>query len=298
MTDASTREQALATAARAADLAGVQVVELHDHADMPAVSGLFDAVWGRAGDAGAIMAPEALTALAHAGAQVSGAYRDGALVGATAAFLGLADDGEVFLHSHVTGVVAGAAGRGVGRALKWHQRAWCLQRGIGRVRWTFDPLVRRNAVFNLVLLGARVVAYREDVYGRMQDARNAGAPTDRLVTDWDLTAPRVLAAAADRAAAPDVAAMHRAGAATLLRVDDDETPHLTPTDAPRVLVQVPADIEAIRQRDPDLGNAWAAAIRATLGHALQQGMRVSGCSRDGWYVLAADRSVTELAERS
>lgn len=297
MADASSREQALAVAAGAAEHAGVQVVELHEHADMPAVSRLFDAVWGRSGAAGAVMAPEALTAMAHAGAQVSGAFRAHELVGATAAFLGLADDGEVFLHSHVTGVDEGAAGHGVGRALKWHQRAWCLQRGIGRVRWTFDPLIRRNAVFNLVVLGARVVAYREDVYGRMQDARNAGAPTDRLVADWELTAPRVLAAARGRAAEPDVGAMRRAGADDLLRVDEDGTPHLTATDAPRRLVQVPPDIEAVRQRDPDLASAWAAAVRATLGDALAGGMRVSGCTRDGWYVLAADRSVSELAER-
>lgn len=297
MTDASTREQALAVAARAADDAGVRVVELHHHADMPDVSRLFDAVWGRAGDAGSIMAPEALTALAHAGAQVSGAYRDGEVVGATAAFLGLADDGEVFLHSHVTGVLPGADGRGVGRALKWHQRAWCLQRGIGRVRWTFDPLIRRNAVFNLVHLGARVVTWHDDVYGRMQDERNAGAPTDRLVVDWDLAAPRVLAAAQGRAAEPDVSALRRAGAQPLLQVADDDTPHLTPTDAPRQLVQIPVDVESLRREDADLAIAWAAALRATLGHALAQGLRVGGFTRDGWYVLAVDRSVDELAQR-
>ncbi|MEX2625511.1 MAG: GNAT family N-acetyltransferase [Ilumatobacteraceae bacterium] len=297
MTDASTREQALAVAAQAADVAGVRVVELHHHADMPDVSRLFDVVWGRAGDTASIMATEALTALAHAGAQVSGAYRDGEVVGATAAFLGLADDGEVFLHSHVTGVLPGADGRGVGRALKWHQRAWCLQRGIGRVRWTFDPLIRRNAVFNLVVLGARVVAWHDDVYGRMQDERNVGAPTDRLVVDWDLAAPRVLAAAQGRAAEPDVDALRRSGAHPLLRVADDGTPHLTPADAPRQLVQVPVDIESVRREDPDLAVAWAAALRSTLGDALGRGLRLSGFSRDGWYVLAADRSVDELAQR-
>ena len=297
MTDASSREQALAVAARTADDAGVRVVDLHRHADMPDVSRLFDAVWGRSGDAASIMATEALTALAHAGAQVSGAYRDGELVGATAAFLGLADDGEVFLHSHVTGVLPGAEGHGVGRALKWHQRAWCLERGIGRVRWTFDPLIRRNAVFNLVHLGARVVAWQDDLYGRMQDERNAGAPTDRLIVDWDLAAPRVLAAAQGRAAEPDVGALRRSGAHPLLEVAEDLTPHLTPNDAPRQLVQVPADIESLRRQDPDLAVAWAAALRTTLGHALGLGMRVSGFSRDGWYVLAAHRAVDELAQR-
>jgi len=294
--DASTREQALAVAGQAAEHAGVHVVELHDHSDMPAVTALFDEVWGRAGDAGSILVPEALTALAHAGAQVSGAFAGSTLVGATAAFLGRDDDGEVYLHSHVTGVRAGDAGHGVGKALKWHQRAWCLQRDLTQVRWTFDPLIRRNAVFNLVHLGARVVDYRKDVYGRMQDARNAGAPTDRLVVAWDLVAPRVLAAAGGRTAEPDVTAMRRAGAAPVLRVDDD-APHLTPSDAPRRLVQIPSDIETLRGRDPDLALAWAAAVRTSLGDGLGQGLRVSGFTRDGWYVLAADRKVDELAQR-
>ncbi|GGI06294.1 GNAT family N-acetyltransferase [Egicoccus halophilus] len=298
MAEAGMIEQALATAARAADAAGVHVVERHGHADMPAVTDLFDAVWGRDATSGGTLPPEALTALAGAGGQVSGALRGVELVGATAAFVGLAEDGEVFLHSHVTGVAPGAAGAGVGRALKWHQRGWALQRGIRRVRWTFDPLVRRNAVFNLVVLGAGVSGYAEDHYGRLRDARNAGAPTDRLIVDWELGAPRVQAAATGRTAEPDVTAMRRAGAAPLLRQEPDGTPHLTPTDAERLLVQIPADIEAIRGQDPDLAVAWAAALRATLGHAVRRGLRVTGCTRDGWYVLSADRAVHELAARA
>jgi predicted GNAT superfamily acetyltransferase len=286
--------QARQVADQTAEAAGVVLRDLHDHGPMGAVSALFDAVWGRAGEAGAIMPPEALTALAHAGGQVTGAYRDDRLVGATAAFLGL-DDGEVFLHSHVTGVVADAVGAGVGRALKWWQRAWCLERDIARVRWTFDPLIRRNAVFNLVHLGARVVAYEQDRYGPMQDERNAGNPTDRLVADWHLTEARVAACAGGRSAEPDVAALRRGGAAVALEVDADGAPHVVATDAPRRLVQVPPDIERLRHDDRDLAAAWAAAVRATLGGALDAGFRVSGCTRDGWYVLAAQRTVDELA---
>jgi predicted GNAT superfamily acetyltransferase len=295
--DASAHEDAVATAAAAAELAGVHTVPLHTPGAMRAVAHLFDEVWGRAPAAGTILAPEALSALVHAGGQVSAALRGEELVGATAGFIGLADDGDVFLHSHVTGVVARAEGRGVGRALKWHQRAWALQRGISRVRWTFDPLIRRNAVLNLVVLGAHAVGYHEDAYGRMHDARNAGAPTDRLVVDWDLLAPRVRAAADGRAAAPDVQALRRAGAEQLVRVDDTGAPHLTPTDAPRQLIQVPEDIEALRSRDPATAAAWASAVRASLGDRVRAGYRISGFTRDGWYVLTADRATEELAQR-
>jgi predicted GNAT superfamily acetyltransferase len=293
--DDSTRE-ARATADDAAARADVRIGEVHAPDEMRELAQLFDQVWGRDADAGTILAPEALTALAHAGAQVTAARRGPELVGATAAFLGRAPDGELYLHSHVTGVVAAAAGHGVGRALKWHQRAWALERGIARVRWTFDPAIRRNAVLNLVHLGAQVSGYAEDVYGPMQDARNVGLPTDRLVVDWTLTAPRVLAAARGRAAAPDVAALQRAGAEVLLEAADDVPVHHE-VSGPRQLVQVPVDVEGLRQQDPALARRWSDALRSTLGARLRDGWRVSGCSRDGWYVLSAERRTEELAVR-
>jgi predicted GNAT superfamily acetyltransferase len=291
---ATANERAAAVATAAGQAAEVRIVDLHDHPSSIEVSRLLDAVWGRDPAAGSIMDPAALTALAHAGGQLTGAFRGGQLVGATAAFLGRSPQGAAFLHSHVTGVVAGDEGRGVGRALKWHQRAWALERDIPRVRWTFDPLVRRNAVFNLLLLGARAVEYAEDVYGRLRDSRNAGSPTDRLVTDWELTAPRVEAAAAGRPAAPDVTALRRAGAVPVLSVDPRGAPALAPSDAPRQLVQVPADIERLRGEDPELALRWAEAVRSSLGDALRAGARVSGVTRDGWYVLDAGGAVAEL----
>ena len=79
--------------------------------------------------------------------------------------------------------------RNVGYALKLHQRAWALQRGIATITWTFDPLVRRNAYFNLAKLGVRATRYLPNFYGAMQDPINAGDDTDRLLVDWDLASP-------------------------------------------------------------------------------------------------------------
>jgi predicted GNAT superfamily acetyltransferase len=288
---------ALAAADEAARRSRTRVEDLHDPSHLRAASRLFDTVWGRDADVGAMLPPEALTALAHAGGQVSGAFRDDELVGATAAFVGLSADGTVHLHSHVTGVLPAVAGTGVGRALKLHQRAWCLARGVTRVTWTFDPLVRRNAVFNLVLLGAKAVAYQEDAYGPMSDARNAGLPTDRLVADWDLLGPRVRAALGGRPAEPDVASLRRGGAEAVVDIGPDGQPIVTASDRPRRLVRVPGDIEALRVHDPGLARSWARAIRAELGGAMTAGMRVTGFTRDGWYLLAAGGGVRELSEQ-
>lgn len=287
-------DEATATADAAAARASVQLHDIHDHLGADEASQLFDRVWQRA--QGSVLSPEALVAICHAGGQVTLASRDGRVVGATAGLLGRDHgSGQLFVHSHVTGVHVEEAGTGIGRALKWHQRRWCLSRGIGEVRWTFDPLVRRNAVLNLVLLGARATAYALDVYGPMDDQRNVGLPTDRLVASWELSGPRTRAAANGRAAAPDVDALLRAGAEPLL-VAEDDAPQVRTTTVARRLVQIPADIESIRARDRDLGAAWATAVRATLGAAMREGARVTGITRDGWYVLAPPTGVSELTD--
>ena len=148
---------------------------------------------------------------------------------------------------------------------------------------------------NLVHLGARPVGWFDDLYGPMDDARNAGLPTDRLLVRWDLRDARVQQAAAGRVAEPRLDGLRRAGAAVVLDADDRGAPVLSPTDAPRRLARVPADIEAIRAADRDLAAAWAAAAREAIGRAIQQGLRVTGITRDGWYVLAAPAGVTEMA---
>ncbi len=72
---------------------------------------------------------------------------------------------HVHLHSHMAAVLPQAADRGIGTALKLHQRAWALRHEIDRIVWTFDPLVRRNARLNLTKLGGVGVEYLVDFYG-------------------------------------------------------------------------------------------------------------------------------------
>ncbi len=60
---------------------------------------------------------------------------------------------EVFLHSHMLGVLPEFRQRGLGRRLKLEQRREALARGIGLIEWTFDPLELMNAHLNLERLG-------------------------------------------------------------------------------------------------------------------------------------------------
>ncbi|MGC0417606.1 GNAT family N-acetyltransferase [Embleya sp. AB8] len=253
----------------------VTVRELGGLDEFREVERLYDEIWPPAPGQGHAVAAELLRALAHAGNYVAGAYRDGRLVGATVAFFG-APLGET-LHSHVTGVLP--ASGGVGFALKTHQRDWALARGLRRITWTYDPLIRRNAYFNLVKLGARPEEYLPDFYGEMVDRVNEGDPSDRVLAVWELDDPRVRAAVRRE---PPPAPPCAAGVALAER---DGMPVVGRTDAAVVLVGVPADIEAIRRVDATAARAWRLALREVLGGLLAAGGVVVGFDREVGYLV-------------
>jgi len=130
---------------------------------------------------------------ANTGGQVLGAFDGDKLVGYTLAVVGLHRN-TPYLHSHHTGVHANYRDRGVGRMLKLFQREEALAREIRLIEWTFDPLELRNAHFNLNRLGAICREYRPDHYGVTTSPLHRGLSTDRLLAEWHLDSPRVVAA--------------------------------------------------------------------------------------------------------
>jgi predicted GNAT superfamily acetyltransferase len=264
--------EATSAAVAAAAAADVVVHELRGHRELAAARRLFEEIWRPAEGSPPPMTVELLRALAHAGNYVVGAFAGTRMVGASAGFFTAPPDPA--LHSHITGVAPGEEHRGVGFALKVHQRAWALARGIRVVAWTFDPLVARNAWFNLTKLGARPTAYLEDFYGPMTDAINAGMASDRLLLAWRLEDPAVAAACAGRPRRPPAAA---AQAEAALAVGPGVQPVATATDAPAATVAVPPDLEAL---GPGQRRAWRGAVRQALGGRLAAGASVTGFLRD------------------
>jgi predicted GNAT superfamily acetyltransferase len=127
------------------------------------------------------------------GGQVLGAFDGDTMVGYTMAVVGLRQN-VPYLHSHQTAVGATYRDRGVGRMLKLFQREDALARGIRLVEWTFDPLELKNAHFNLNRLGAICRRYIPNLYGVTTSPLHRGIATDRLVAEWWLDSPRVVAA--------------------------------------------------------------------------------------------------------
>lgn len=252
-------------------------------ADEERVCALFRRIWSE-DPANAALTPVVLHALAHAGSYAALAESDGELLGACVGFFGVVGGGWE-LHSHIAGVTAEARGRSVGFALKTHQREWALERGVERVTWTFDPLVRRNAYFNLTKLGARPRAYLIDFYGPMADAINAGDASDRLDIEWRLRDDQVARACAGHPKEPDADELLADGAVVGLSADDTEAPVPGDADAGTVLVGVPADIERMRGTDRSRAVAWRHAVRDVLGGLMSDGAGVTGFARPGWYVV-------------
>ncbi|MEV4104835.1 GNAT family N-acetyltransferase [Nonomuraea sp. NPDC049649] len=243
----------------------MEIRELHRLEEFHEAFRLFDGIW-RPDPRNPPVPVELMIAFAHGGGYVAGAYEGGRLVGASVGFL--AAGGA--LHSHVTGALPGL---GAGSALKLHQREWCRARGLERITWTFDPLVRRNARFNLVKLGARPEQYLECFYGVMADEVNEGDESDRLLAVWRLD--RLTEGPAE-VSYPSVLA------------DAGGRPAIGPAEGRAVLVATPADVEALRREDPGAAREWRLATRATLGGLMASGARVTDFTRNGEYVVERD----------
>ena len=222
--------------------------------DLTVANDVLQRVWG----SDTPLAPlELLVAISHTGGYVAGAFHGDEMVGASLGLLAV-HRGRPALHSHVTGLLPVARGSGLGRAIKLHQRAWAIEHGLGCITWTFDPLVRRNAWFNLAVLGAHAEAYLPSFYGSMTDSINAGDESDRLYVSWDLaddvpTTPR------DAGSSPD----------------------------PIALVPTPEDVVDLRRRDPVAVATWRMTTRSALVGALEAGHTIVGFTRGGDYVIGS-----------
>jgi predicted GNAT superfamily acetyltransferase len=218
---------------------------------------------------------------------VSGAYVDKRLAGGLVGWFGGVPPHELHLHSHILGVISGNDARGLGFELKQHQRRWCLAREVKVIEWTTDPLVRRNAYFNLTKLGARAREYLVNVYGEMTDEINAGEESDRLLISWRLESESAIAAAAGRSAEPSIEELRHDGAAVTLSAGVAGEPVSTPSSTRVLLCEVPDDIVALRRSEPSLARSWRMALRSTLTDAFARGYDVIGATRSGWFVLEA-----------
>jgi predicted GNAT superfamily acetyltransferase len=243
--------------------------------DAERVGVVVEALWGPGQ-----LPPSLIRAFDHAGTVILGAETEGEFVGVVLGFPGL-DEG-LHMHSHMLGVLPAWQSRGVGFALKLGQRAACLDRGITEARWTYDPLVARNAWFNIMKLGVVGTGMLRGFYGQMDDSINRDDRSDRFEVRWRLESERV-----DRALRGET--LEPAAGPTLLDAEgesDAPRPRATAASPERgAVIRVPIDYHHMRRRDPKLGTAWRDASAYAFEACFRAGLVAAWIGRDGRYVF-------------
>jgi chorismate synthase len=261
----------------------MQIRQLQTHEEYAACVALQTATWGEGFRE--LVPATILKITQRLGGVAAGAFEDdGTLVGFVFGMTGV-ERGEIVHWSDMLAVRADAQNRGVGRRLKEFQREAIRAVGATRMYWTYDPLVARNAHFNLERLRASVAEYVPDMYGSdtgsmLHDALG----TDRFVVTWilpDAPAPR-----RGDLPHPDRLPVLNAGTESGHDSDPNEFAGTLP---PVAAVEIPRDIFALQAASPQLAMRWRETTRRAFQWALANGYRVvgfsSGESEKGRYIL-------------
>ena len=207
----------------------------------------------------------------HNGGVVIGAFDDRKLVGFCFG-LPLRHAGRFILWSHMAAVLPDYQDRGIGFDLKQAQRTWALDNGYDTIGWTYDPLQRGNANFNLHRLGAAAHTYLVNYYGTLFDGINAGLPSDRLEVLWRLddSHVRLLARETHTEAVHPAPVLEsfvlRADAAGLPLIDTSPLASSQPC-----YVEIPKDLQRLKRDNLDAARIWRLALRSSLVDAFAGG---------------------------
>lgn len=243
--------------------AKLQIIEVENTAEAEQMSIFFKSIWT---DGDEVVPFDLVIAAVHVGGYAALAKLEGKVVGASFGFVG-EFAAHAVLHSHVTA----ASVPGVGFQLKQHQFAWAQEKELGGITWTFDPLVRRNCVFNFQKLGAIAVEYLPNFYGTMTDAINAGDDSDRLFTYWPVQEKVSVVSAKSIA----VALQNIEGKPVSQTIDDSKA----------FWVELPDDIEQLRRTDIELARAWRKSVREAIQPSLAAGWFISAVNAERTAIL-------------
>ena len=261
--------------------------ELESLADYDACIALQDETWGRGFSE---RVPVAILRVAQKiGGVSAGAFDDeGQMAGFVFGMTGLRD-GALVHWSDMLAVRPDARGTGLAERLKQYQRERVLSLGARLMYWTADPLVARNAHFNINHLGAMPSEYIVNMYGDNTGSILHGAmPTDRFVYRWQLDQPTP-AVRSGQADAGDAALP------AAIAVGPDGAPaFISPGAGEDFCVRLPHDLTAMQASDPALALAWRVAVRDALASGLSRGYAVARFVRGTgdtlpYYVLTAAR---------
>jgi len=244
----------------------LQIREATETQDMLHLESLERQIWGYSDDA--VVGKEMLIALRFEGACVALAWDLETPIGLVLSFP--TRDAKV-QHSHMAGVLPQYRGQSVAYELKQFQKRWCLERGVTRIVWTYDPLRAVNAYFNIAKLGATCRRYLPHFYGEMGGI-NAGVASDRMLAEWDLLEGR---------GKPVPLEAH------IPRVNSLENPQFGLED-PHLYFELPDDYSALLEQDLESAVLWRERSRPLFLHYLER-YEIVGFRREGGNAYLLER---------
>ena len=242
-----------------------------------------------------------LTAQKNGGLVLGAFDEQGTMVGFVFGFLGMTDQGQVKHCSHMAGVLPEYQGQQIGYRLKLAQREHVLAQGLDLATWTYDPLEGTNASLNIGKLGVICRTYLQDIYGDTGFQLHLGLPTDRFQVEWWVRSQRVAQRLKSGGAKLTLDEVLGRGAVQANRPEFDERgfPRSVASDrepsAEMLLVEIPADIQAIKKADMGLAREWRAQTREIFENCFGAGYvttefisEVQGKQRRNFYLLQRD----------
>jgi predicted GNAT superfamily acetyltransferase len=237
----------------ASETSEITIRDVETPAEIRAVEELQKEVWGIP-DLDVVPATQLVAAKA-AGGVLLGAFAGGTLVGFVYGFVAQ-EDGKIAHHSHMLAVKPAYRNFNLGYKLKLAQRDEVLAQGIDLITWTFDPLQSLNAHFNFTKLGVIADRYVINFYGEDAASFLHQTGTDRFWVKWLLTSDRVVQ--------------------RLLT-----TKPVLENPADKLLIEIPADINAVQQESPELARDWRHRTRRAFTEAIDRGYVVRDYYREG-----------------
>ena len=153
-------------------------------------------------------------------------------------------------------------GTGIGQQLKRFQREHLLKQNINTMYWTYDPLEAPNANLNWNHLGVKLEQYIPNMYGDTTSPMHSGLPTDRMLVEWQLHS--------------DHTTQILEGNHPYANFDFTDSPIINLEsdskfpDSETVLIEIPANIQNIKQQSMDLAMQWRLRTRQAFQHYLSQ----------------------------
>ena len=218
-----------------------------------------------------------LVATVHAGGIALGAFEGERMIGFAYGFPAFEQD-RPSIHSHMLAVRNDCRNLQAGFYLKVAQRDLALGKGIESVSWTYDPLQSLNAHLNFNKLGVISRRYIVNFYGEASSSPlHQGFGTDRLWVSWLLESSRVKEHITGRGLTHGFDNREldlESPTAPILVRNENDTPILADFDehlsGDRCLIEIPHDINTLKEQHPAIGRAWREATRMAFLAALEK----------------------------